>query len=259
MKGFRERLSSLSSGRQSRIVLALDISNPNTDKLRRDVKDLLTRTAESIVALKINYHLILPFSKKEITEIITLAHSHNLEVIADLKLNDIAPTNINVTSFLWDVGFDAVIANPIAGFSGGLDVVLKDAHLNGKGVIVLVYMSNSGATETYGLTVLSDGKESRLYDEFLRRALSWGADGVVVGGTQLDVLRAVSEIVADRADIFSPGIGVQGGSAKEVVEAGANYIIVGRSVVGAADPPRAATEIRSDSWIVQQKGTRSLP
>ena len=256
---FRDRLRSLSSARKSRIVLALDITNPSTNRLRREVRDLLSRTAESIVALKINYHLMLPFSKKELTEIITVAHSYNIEVIADMKLNDIAPTNINVTSYLWEVGFDAVIANPIAGFSGGLDVVLEDAHRKGKGVIVLVYMSNSGAKETYGLTVLSEGKETSLYHEFLRRALSWGADGVVVGGTRLDVLRAISGIVAHRVDIFSPGIGVQGGSAKEAVEAGADYLIVGRSVVRAADPTKAAIEIRSDSWIVQQKGTRSLP
>ena len=38
-----------------------------------------------------------------------------LQTIADIKLNDIGNTNKVTTEHLWNLGFDAVIANPIMG------------------------------------------------------------------------------------------------------------------------------------------------
>jgi orotidine-5'-phosphate decarboxylase len=40
--------------------------------------------------------------------------------------------------------------------------------------------------------------------------------------------------------ILSPGVGAQGGDARKAIEAGADFVIVGRSIYNAEDPYAAA-------------------
>ena len=70
------------------------------------------------------------------------------------------------------------------------------------------------------------------------------AHGVIVGATKLDVISRVREIVGNEIQIYSPGVGVQGGDGKRAIEAGANYIIVGRSIYSSPNPSKSAREIR---------------
>jgi orotidine-5'-phosphate decarboxylase len=46
--------------------------------------------------------------------------------------------------------------------------------------------------------------------------------------------------------ILTPGVGAQGGSAADAIRAGADYIIVGRSIYQADDPGAAATELAGE-------------
>ena len=46
--------------------------------------------------------------------------------------------------------------------------------------------------------------------------------------------------------ILSPGVGAQGGSASGAIRAGADYIIVGRSIYNAENPKAVATKIAGD-------------
>ena len=43
-----------------------------------------------------------------------------------------------------------------------------------------------------------------------------------------------------------PGVGAQGGSAADVIRAGADYVIVGRAIYQADDPKGAAREIAQE-------------
>jgi orotidine-5'-phosphate decarboxylase len=97
-------------------------------------------------------------------------------------------------------------------------------------------MSHPGAKEGFGLEVGGRG----LYQEFLERAADAGADGIVVGATQLDILRQV----ARRMPVYSPGVGTQGGDAGHAIKSGADYLIIGRSIVEAEQPANAAKEIK---------------
>jgi len=74
--------------------------------------------------------------------------------------------------------------------------------------------------------------------------LKWGADGVVVGATVPQKIAEVKDVVKTKIDIYSPGVGAQGGVAEAAVKAGANYLIVGREITCGADPAFAARQLR---------------
>ncbi|MDA4117476.1 MAG: orotidine 5'-phosphate decarboxylase, partial [Thaumarchaeota archaeon] len=136
-------------------------------------------------------------------------------------------------------GFDALIANPFVGYRDGIQDLLVKSHRMGKGVILLVYMSHAGAKEGYGMKVGG----SPLYMIFARRAREWGADGIVVSAKSPSVIKSVRSLVGDDMVMMSPGVGVQGGDAKRAVKAGSDYVIVGRTLIGAKDPVKTADDM----------------
>ncbi|HEX7032215.1 MAG TPA: orotidine-5'-phosphate decarboxylase [Nitrososphaera sp.] len=234
---FRERIAEAAAANKSPIVLALD---PPASRrgLARFAEKTIRAAGQHVCAIKMNFHLILPLSAAEILQINRLAHSYGLQCIADIKLNDIENTNeVAVEHLVKKMGFDAVIANPFIG-KGGLAALVQKAHRLNAGVIALVYMSHSGAKEGYGLEVAGRG----LYMTFLERAEEAGADGIVVGATQPDILRRVAG--SRLLPVYSPGVGAQGGDAAQAIKSGSDYLIIGRSIVEARQPARAAKEIK---------------
>ncbi len=237
---FRKRMAK--AAERSPVVLALD---PPVD--RKNLKQFAVKTveavAEHVCAVKINFHLLLPLSARETSEITGLGHSHGLQCIADIKLNDIEHTNEIALHHLVRMGFDAVIANPFMG-SGELDELVQKAHEMDAGVIALVYMSHPGAKEGYGLKLNSKS----LYHVFLDRALRADADGIVVGATQTEIMKQVMRKKKRQGfslPVYSPGVGAQGGDIAKAIKSGSDYLIVGRSIVEADDPARAAREIQA--------------
>lgn len=239
---FRERIARAAADKKSPVVLALD---PPANK--RNLPEFAAKTIRAVeqhvCAIKMNFHLLLPLSAAEISRINRLAHSCGLQSIADIKLNDIENTNEVAVDHLAKMGFDAVIANPFIG-KGALGALVQKAHGAGAGVIALVYMSHPGAKEGFGLEVGGRG----LYRAFLERAADAGADGIVVGATQLDILRQV----AGQLPVYSPGVGAQGGDVAQAVRGGADYLIIGRSIVEAKQPAKVAKEIQDSVLSVRK-------
>ncbi|MBS7250347.1 MAG: orotidine 5'-phosphate decarboxylase [Candidatus Freyarchaeota archaeon] len=251
MSLFREKLEKCARENESRVVLALDLSLPAGEKnfkrkLLKRARWVLSEVIENVVGVKVNFQLLLPLGLFDgLQSLIRDASGYGLPLIADFKLNDVEHTNEWASRHLFDAGFDALIANPFVGWRGGLETVFGVAKKSGKGVILLVYMSHPGANEGYGQRVVGeDGTISFQYEVFAERAKSWGADGVVVGATQPKVVERVYRIVGGKIPIFSPGIGVQGGSVSEAFKAGTAYAIVGRSIYESEDPRKAAAEIK---------------
>ena len=241
-RSFRERIAKAAAAKKSPVVIALDPPGG-----RRRLSEFAAKTIcaveQHICAVKMNFHLILPLSAAEMSRINRLVHSFGLQSIADIKLNDIENTNKVAVNHLVKMGFDAVIANPFIG-RGGLGALVQEAHQLDAGVIALVYMSHPGAKEGFGLEVGGRG----LYREFLERAGGAGADGIVVGATQLEILKQVS----GRLPVYSPGIGAQGGDAGQALRSGADYLIIGRSIVEAKQPGRVAKAIQDDILSVRK-------
>ena len=226
----------------SRVVLALDFSDPYQTRLKR-AERLLGVTKGDIAAVKLNHHLILPYGLQGLRGIAKTCRLAGLPLIADIKMNDIESTNLNIVDSLIDYGFDAVIANPFVGREEGLGKAVERVHEKGGGVIFLVYMSHKGSAEGYGLKTEAG---EPLYRVFARRARDWGADGVVVSAKSPEKIAETREVVGKGCLIFTPGVGAQGGDPKSWGATGADFMIVGRGVTESADPRKALRELNFD-------------
>jgi orotidine-5'-phosphate decarboxylase len=163
----------------------------------------------------------------------------------DAKLNDVGHTNEFMARTYFDMGFDAIIASPVVGWNNGLDTVFDAARSREKAIILLTYMSNPGAETFYSSMVRGpDGETKPVFEMLTNLALEWKADGVIVGATKPEIIARVRRIAGPELSIFSPGIGAQEGDARETLDAGATYLIVGRAIYNSSDPVKAATELR---------------
>lgn len=231
----------------SNIVLALDITPENFNDLLSKSLEILEIVDPYICAVKVNRHLTLPLGLFDgVERIIKFAHELGLPAIMDCKINDVGHTNRVIAEYYFKAGFDAVIANPFVGWEDGLNPVFKVAREMNRGVILLVYMSHKASVEGYGQLIYDSATRTikPQYMIFAERALSWGADGAVVGATYPERIREVRDVLDDKVPIYSPGVGVQGGSIEDAVRSGAKYLIVGRSILLADDPGKAAKTIR---------------
>ena len=243
MTTFKTRLSQISKS-NGKVILANDYD--------LSVKNLQNKTIQNIEKLnpylcgiKLNFHLLLPLSAKEIIKINKTAHDYGLQTIADIKLNDIGNTNRVTTEHLWNLGFDAVIANPIMGLDS-LKNLVKSSHKEQKGVITLCHMSAPEAKLSYDMEIKMD-KKQQLYQLFLNWALIAKVDGIVVGATFPKIIRYCSKQAGKNLSIFSPGVGTQGGNASEVISSGTNYLIVGRTILNAKNSIAVAKELHLQS------------
>ena len=243
MTTFKTRLSQISKS-NGKVILANDYDS--------SVKNLQNKTIQNIKKLnpylcgvKLNFHLLLPLSAKEIIKINKTAHDYGLQTIADIKLNDIGNTNRVTTEHLWNLGFDAVIANPIMGLDS-LKNLVKSSHKEQKGVITLCHMSAPEAKLSYDMEIKM-GKKQQLYQLFLNWALTAKVDGIVVGATFPKIIQYCSKQAGKNLSIFSPGVGTQGGNASEVISSGTNYLIVGRTILNAKNSIAVAKELHLQS------------
>jgi orotidine-5'-phosphate decarboxylase len=230
----RDWLESNSRKSGSKIILAADVGGPYEDRPGR-AASLVGALRERVVAVKVNWHLLLPHGVLGLGDLVGACRDAGLPLIADMKLNDIGSTNVEAAGTLFSNGFDALIANPFVGYKEGVEDLMAKSREMGKGVILLVYMSHAGAREGYGLRVGSEP----MYLGFARKARRWGADGVVVSSKSPSIIREVRSILRKEQAILSPGVGFQGGDARKAVQAGSDYLIVGRSIVEARDPLKA--------------------
>jgi orotidine-5'-phosphate decarboxylase len=160
----------------------------------------------------------------------------------DAKVNDIGATNQVIAEYYYAAGFDAIIANPFVGWDEGLKPLFEVSKRLDRGVILLCYMSHKGASEGYGQTIIDaeTGERTPQYVSFARKALKWGADGLVIGATVPDKVREIKQIVCEKIPIYSPGVGAQGGIAETAIKAGSSYLIAGREIISSSDPAQAA-------------------
>ncbi len=259
---YKRKLIAASFVRRSKLIVGLDLRadmsskdsgvlRAEKERLEKDSLRIISQTAEHAVAFKINRHLVLPLGLFDgIPRIVDKIHDEGATVIMDCKINDIGNTNQTIARYYFDAGFDAIIVNPFVGVEGGLDSTLELSRNRKRGIITLCYMSHPGAREGYGLYATPDPKTKKptpLYLQFAQKARMWGVDGVIVGATQPEKIQEIKEVLAGEVPILCPGVGAQGGSAREALDAGADFVIAARSVVEAADPRAAAAAIAAET------------
>ncbi|MDB4850225.1 orotidine 5'-phosphate decarboxylase [Nitrosopumilus sp.] len=243
MATFKTRLSQISKS-NGKVILANDYDSSEKNLENKTIQNI-KKLNPYLCGIKLNFHLLLPLSAKEIIKINKTAHGFGLQTIADIKLNDIGNTNRVTTEHLWNLGFDAVIGNPIMGLDS-LKNLVKSSHKQQKGVITLCHMSAPEAKLSYDMEIKM-GKKQQLYQLFLNWALTAKVDGIVVGATFPKIIQYCSKQAGKNLSIFSPGVGTQGGNASEVISSGTNYLIVGRTILNAKNPVSVAKELHLQS------------
>ena len=246
---FKAKIEKFAKKKESSIILALDFPFQDPEKreeLLVKAQDVLEAVHPYVCAVKINHHLVLPLGTFDgVQQLVKRIHDQGLLAIMDCKANDIGATNQVIAEYYYAAGFDALIANPFVGWEEGLKPIFDIASKLQRGVVLLVYMSHKGASEGYGQTIYDEetGTKTSQYVSFAKKALKWGADGVVVGATCPEKIKEIRQILGEKVPIHSPGIGVQGGTAEMALKAGSRYFIVGRSITLAKNPTEAAKKL----------------
>ena len=207
--------------KQTRIILAIDETDGKKAlKVVNDVK-------EHIDAVKINWPLILSAGPEMITKLSKLT-----DVICDLKVADIPNTVRLIVEGAVARGASAVIVHAFTG-EDSLAAAVKAA---GKAEIYAVTeMSHPG-----GLTFTAKHAE-----EMARLGMKCNVDGFIAPATRPERIAAIRNIIGTKK-ILSPGVGTQGGKASSAISAGADYVIVGRSIYDSADPKKVAFDMEKD-------------
>lgn len=252
---FKSKIQEIAKAKNSRIILALDFpfrSPGDSQELFSKAAAIIEQVSPYVCAVKFNNHLVLPLGLfNGVKSLVDSVHAKGLLAIMDAKVNDIGNTNQVMADYYYAAGFDAIIANPFIGWEDGLKPLFETSHKQGKGVILLTYMSHKGAVEGYGQTVTNTmtGVSLPQYLLFAQKAVTYGADGAVVGATVPEKIREIHQIICEKVPIYSPGVGAQGGSAETAIKAGTNYLIVGREIVSAENPTEAARNL----WLSTNK------
>jgi len=246
---FKIKMQEAAKSKKSPLILALDFPfqpAENRNNILIKAQKILEVVHPYIAAVKINHHLTLPLGIFDgVADLVEQIRGQGLLAIMDAKVNDIGNTNQTIAEYYYAAGFDAIIANPFVGWEEGLKPLFDVSKRLNRGVILLTYMSHKGASEGYGQTIVDiyTGVQTPQYVAFANKALEWGADGVVVGATVPDKIAEVKGILGNKVDVYSPGVGAQGGAAATAMRAGANYLIVGREITMSSNPAEAAQTI----------------
>lgn len=182
-------------------------------------------------------------------------HHADIMTICDAKRADIGNTNRGYVAEILDwLGFDAMTLHPYLG-KEALSPFLERAD---KGAIILCRTSNPGAGEFQDLE--SDGKMLwQIVAEKVSR--DWNALGnclLVVGATYPEEMKVIRQL-APELTFLVPGIGAQGGTVEEAVNAGLDasgrglIIHSARGIIFSDDPRASALQMRDEINTARQK------
>ncbi len=201
------------------LILALDVTN------REKAMDVVQKTAPWVDAVKINYPIVLSVGSDIINDI-----SEVSSVICDFKVADIPNTNRLIVEEAVRRGAEGVIVH---GFVGADSVQACVDAADGKDIFMVTEMSHPGGREY----------TAKVGEELAKRALEFGVTGIIAPATRPERISALKGSLGE-LQILSPGVGAQGGNAMDAIRAGADAVIVGRSIYQAENPGDAAKEIR---------------
>ncbi len=193
---------------EKNIIVALDVEDINEAlKLTRILKD-------EVFAFKVGYPLLLNNGLNSLTKLTELA-----EVIIDIKIADIPDVSKSIAKKISSYSVKGII---MQGFVGS-DTMRAVREVSER-LYVVTEMSHPGSLEFI----------SPVSEKIAMKAKEIGADGLVAPATRPERIKVIKELT--NLPILSPGVGTQGGSYKEALKNGADYVIIGRSIILSQDP-----------------------
>jgi orotidine-5'-phosphate decarboxylase len=155
---------------------------------------------------------------KALKKIIKEYKQNNFLIILDAKRGDIGKTSLAYAREVFDFWkADAITISPYMGSDSVTPFI--EYYKKEKGIYILAKTSNPGADDLQNLKI----EEKPLYMKTAENIIKWHKPGVgaVVGATYPKELEELSSLFVNsnkNVPILIPGIGSQGGSAKEVIE-----------------------------------------
>lgn len=207
--------------KNTRLILALDVTD------REEAIKISEKVAEYVDAIKIGYPLVLATGMDIIGQL-----SKYAPIIADFKVADIPNTNRLICEQVFKAGADAVIVQGFTGYDS-LEAAVKLAKEQKKDIFVVTEMSHPGALDFM----------QQVGEGIAKMAADAQASGVVAPATRPQRVTEIRKIIGNKLSIISPGVGAQGGRACDVIKAGADWVIVGRSIYQSDEPELAAKKI----------------
>ena len=202
----------------SRLILALDVTD------EEKALEVAGEVGSIVDAVKVGYPLVLSCGPDMVSKI-----AEHSDVICDFKVADIPNTNRLIVENVFKRGASGVI---VQGFVGKDSIEACVNAAKGKDVFVVVEMSHPGGAEFF----------QPVTDELVKLAREAAATGVIAPATRPERVAHIRNLAGD-LKILTPGVGAQGGSAADAIKAGADYVIVGRSIYQSDDPKAAAEQI----------------
>jgi orotidine-5'-phosphate decarboxylase len=218
---------------RERLIVALDVSSVEA------AQAMVARLGETVSFYKIGYQLAFAGGLAYAPDLVAAGK----RVFLDLKLHDIGTTVAEGVRSVSRLGatFLTVHAYPQT-MKAAVDA--REAGLHILAVSVLTSYDDADlAAAGYDFTV------PELVAERAAQARDIGVDGLVCSGEEA---KNVRNIVGDKLRLVVPGIrpaGAEAGGQKRImtpssaIAAGADYLVVGRPVIAAADPKAAAAAI----------------
>ncbi|MDH3377428.1 MAG: orotidine-5'-phosphate decarboxylase [Gammaproteobacteria bacterium] len=215
-----------------RLIMALDV--PGID----DAKSLVADIGDAVSFYKLGLELCMSGGYFELVDWLS---RHNKKVFVDLKFFDIPHTVGKAVQQLnrYKVRFATVHGND--------SIMRAAAEAKGDiGILAVTALTSLDKGDLDDLGFQCDVQELVL--SRARRAMQHGCDGVVASGLEVEQLRL---ILGDRLIIVTPGIRPIHNAEdqkrvvtpRQALSRGADYIVVGRPIYGAADPRHAALKI----------------
>ncbi|MEQ1929013.1 MAG: orotidine-5'-phosphate decarboxylase [Parvularculaceae bacterium] len=223
---------------RDRLIVALDV--PTTD----EAGNLAARIGSAAAFYKIGYQL-MPVGGLDLAKRLSASGK---KVFLDFKFHDIGATVERGTASVVRLGADfltvhaepEVLKGAVAGRGG-------DVRLKILAVTVLTSLDQAALSRSGIVTPLRDLVLKRA--EFAAEA---GADGVIASAEEASAIKAR---FGAALLVVTPGVRPKGAAANDqkrivspadAVRAGADYLVVGRPIVEAENPARAAREIAEE-------------
>jgi orotidine-5'-phosphate decarboxylase len=239
---------------QRRIIVALDVESP------REARRLIRTLAPHVQCFKVGKQLFVAAGP----DIVRLIHRQGRDVFLDLKFHDIPNTVAKAMVEAARLGVRFVDLHASGG-PGMMEAartevarVCRAEGLRRPALLAVTVLTSLDESDLRAIGV--PGTPARQVLRLARLAIGSGMDGVVCSPHEIEGIRRA---LGGRVTIVTPGVRPPGAvpgdqkrvrSPGEARAAGADYLVVGRPILQAADPAAMVRAIGAD----MRRGRRSV-
>jgi orotidine-5'-phosphate decarboxylase len=223
---------------RKQLIVALDVPSV------AEARELIAKLGDGVGVYKIGLELLFAGGFALAQELAAAGRS----VFVDAKLLDIEATVERATAAIAATGAEFLTVH-------ALDRKTLDAAVRGRGDSALKLLGVTVLTNLAPSDLIEQGIDHPLHELVLHRALlakHAGFDGVVASGHEAAAIRKAA---GPGFLIVTPGVRQQGSATQDqaravtpakAIEAGADYLVVGRPITRAPDPHAAAEAIAAE-------------